>query len=163
MSDIVERLRHTSGFRQIGWAELDEAADEIEALRELLRRCRSERDELVDDLYGRIRELQENGERLREIADEAVRTQQDMIEAVAGPLRAEIIRLRDELASKSAPGIDASARCVDPVAWMTRESAYRLQRGGNSKGAVPVHCAQSATADIPLYAAAMRQAPCKRR
>lgn len=35
--------------------------------------------------------------------------------------------------------------------WMTRESEWRLARGGNSKGAVPVHGKQSATAVVPLY------------
>jgi hypothetical protein len=74
----------------------------------------------IEHLRAHISELQENGQRLREIADAAVRDQRDMIEAVAGPLRAEIIRLRDALASKSAPGIDASAGCVEPVAWECR-------------------------------------------
>ena len=39
----------------------------------------------------------------------------------------------------------------EPVAWMSRESAYRLKHGGNSKGAVPVHAKQSNASKIPLY------------
>jgi hypothetical protein len=41
-----------------------------------------------------------------------------------------------------------------PVAWITRESLARLQRGGNeSRGTVPVHVQRSNIATIPLYAA----------
>lgn len=42
-------------------------------------------------------------------------------------------------------------RPVRPRAWMTRESALRMQGGGNAKGAVPVHGKRSSAAVIPLY------------
>ena len=35
--------------------------------------------------------------------------------------------------------------------WMTRESERRLAKGGNCKGAVPVHGKPSSTAIVPLY------------
>ncbi|NHZ94600.1 DUF551 domain-containing protein [Massilia sp. CCM 8734] len=35
--------------------------------------------------------------------------------------------------------------------WMTHESRYRLQDGGNCKGAVPVHGKKSSTAKLPLF------------
>lgn len=40
---------------------------------------------------------------------------------------------------------------AEPVAWVTNESLQRLQAGGNSKGAVPIHRSPSATATTPLY------------
>ena len=40
---------------------------------------------------------------------------------------------------------------AEPVAWVTNESLQRLQAGGNSKGAVPMHRSPSATATTPLY------------
>ena len=39
----------------------------------------------------------------------------------------------------------------EPVAWITRESKWRLTGGGNSIGTVPVHAKQSNIASIPLY------------
>ena len=39
----------------------------------------------------------------------------------------------------------------EPTYWMTWESKYRLEQGGNAKGAVPVHAKRSSTAIIPLY------------
>jgi chromosome segregation ATPase len=59
-----------------------------------------ERDDLKSDLIAMQRErdeLRENGDRLLDVADSAVAHQQDMIEAVASPLRDTIVRLRDEL------------------------------------------------------------------
>ena len=133
----------------------------------------------IDKLRAHIRELQENGDRLREIADAAVRDQRDMIEAVAGPLRAEIIRLRAALhevlvrwlddadprelphvveqaraalASKSAPAIDASVGCVDPVAWwIPKAEQFALAK--------PDGCRPFAKAWEPLYAAPQQRQP----
>jgi len=97
MTDLIERLRFVCQTGDL----LDTAADEIERLRAALAEARKDRqiteDATADEVHilkAYISELQENGERLRLIADEAVRTQREMIEAVAGPLRAEIIRLR---------------------------------------------------------------------
>jgi hypothetical protein len=139
----------------------------------------------IDKLRAHIRELQENGDRLREIADAAVRDQRDMIEAVAGPLRAEIIRLRDALhevfvrwlddadprelphvveqaraalASNSAPGIDTSAGCVEPVAWMKPEGELGFPDVVTERfrARAPLSC-QHCT--IPLYAAPQQRQP----
>ena len=49
-------------------------------------------------------------------------------------------RLREEL-----------CKGQEPVAWMTNESRYRLRKGGNCKGAVPVHQTKSNISIIPLY------------
>lgn len=38
-----------------------------------------------------------------------------------------------------------------PMGWITYESTRRLLRGGNIKGAVPIHAKKSATAEIPVY------------
>jgi hypothetical protein len=38
-----------------------------------------------------------------------------------------------------------------PIAYVTRESLWRLQRGGNCKGAVPMHLKPSVVANIGLY------------
>ena len=39
----------------------------------------------------------------------------------------------------------------EPVAWMSKESEYRLRKGGNSRGTVPVHKERSVASRIPLY------------
>ena len=39
----------------------------------------------------------------------------------------------------------------EPYAWMTTESEWRLNGGGNGKGAVPVHKNKSHKSKIPLY------------
>ena len=41
---------------------------------------------------------------------------------------------------------------MKPIGWITPESVSRLQRGGNSKGTVPMHEKQSSVASIPVYA-----------
>ena len=139
----------------------------------------------IEHLRAEIRELQENGDRLREIADAAVRDQRDMIEAVAGPLRAEIIRLRAALhevlvrwlddadprelphvveqaraalASNSAPGIDTSAGCVEPVAWMKPEGELGFPDVVTERfrARAPLSC-QHCT--VPLYAAPQQRQP----
>jgi len=38
-----------------------------------------------------------------------------------------------------------------PVAWISRESLWRLKQGGNHAGVVPVHAKRSHTSCIPLY------------
>jgi len=54
----------------------------------------------------------------------------------------EALRILDAALSQPDP---------EPTYWMTWESKYRLDRGGNAKGAVPVHAKRSRTAIIPLY------------
>jgi hypothetical protein len=124
------------------WGVLDDAADEIERLR------------------AHIHELQENGDRLREIADAAVRDQRDMIDAATDPLWDEIHTLRDALASKSAPGIDASAGCVEPVAWINPDSLAFLHAAGSREASanVWIYRAQSVGV-VPLYAATQQRQP----
>ena len=39
----------------------------------------------------------------------------------------------------------------EPLAWMSKESKWRLKQGGNSKGAVPVHKNKTTISKIPLY------------
>lgn len=52
----------------------------------------------------------------------------------------------------AAPAVGAQVdRRVRPFAWMTGESARRLKRGGNGKGAVPVHGERSGLAKLPVY------------
>jgi len=38
-----------------------------------------------------------------------------------------------------------------PVAWISRESLWRLKQGGNHAGVVPVHAKRSNTSYIALY------------
>lgn len=54
-----------------------------------------EADAEIYQLHERIRELRENGDRLKECADSAARHAHEMVDIVADPLRAEIIRLID--------------------------------------------------------------------
>jgi uncharacterized coiled-coil DUF342 family protein len=126
MPDIVERLRTLEGWNTTGpKALMFEAADEIKklrtenaAIRELMNnynlggwtdsltlikerdKLQIKSDDLKSDMIAMQRErdeLRENGDRLRAVADSAVAHQQDMIEAVAGPLRDTIDKLRKEL------------------------------------------------------------------
>lgn len=46
---------------------------------------------------------------------------------------------------------DGLGHLPTPAVWMTRESWRRLWRGGNSKGAVPVHSKRSAASEIGFY------------
>lgn len=39
----------------------------------------------------------------------------------------------------------------DPIGYMTAESVMRLRRGGNVRGAVPIHAAKSNVATIKIY------------
>ena len=41
----------------------------------------------------------------------------------------------------------------EPIAWISKESLYRLSKGGNSNGTVPVHVKQSIASNTPLYTA----------
>ena len=44
------------------------------------------------------------------------------------------------------------ALAVEPFGWVSRESIYRIKRGGNgSKGTVPIHAKASSISRIPLY------------
>lgn len=47
--------------------------------------------------------------------------------------------------------LEQPAPSVEPFAWITHESVYRLQKGGNHKGTVPVHKVRSHTAKIPVH------------
>ena len=39
----------------------------------------------------------------------------------------------------------------EPVAWISKESEYKLKQGGNIRGSVPVHAIKSSVSKIPLY------------
>lgn len=46
-----------------------------------------------------------------------------------------------------------------PIGWITDESIYRLERGGNdSKGTVPIHKSRSYVAKTPVLLAAQAEA-----
>jgi hypothetical protein len=70
----------------------------------------------------------------------------------------EIIRLRAALASKSAPVIDASAGCVEPVGHVHREG-----KRADGKPWMAAYFAQDGTNDLPdgmpLYAAPQQRQP----
>ena len=47
----------------------------------------------------------------------------------------------------------------EPLAWMSKESKWRLKQGGNSKGAVPVHKNKTTISKIPLYTTPPQRKP----
>ena len=52
------------------------------------------------------------------------------------------------------PRDTAAAQVQVPFAWITRESYWRLKRGGNgARGTVPIHAAYSHVACMPLFTA----------
>ena len=71
------------------------SASEDDAKR-LAAELQSHNDEVVS-LRAQVESLRENGDRLLAVADSAVEHQRDMIEAVAGPLRAEVDALKKNL------------------------------------------------------------------
>ena len=56
-----------------------------------------------------------------------------------------------EAATALRTALEQPAPSVEPFAWITHESVYRLQKGGNHKGTVPVHKVRSHTAKIPVH------------
>lgn len=76
------------------------------------------------------------------MSDSALWNEFVALERERDSLRAENELLRAEI---------NAMRRQEPYVWMTSESKWRLQNGGNCKGAVPVHKKKSNASNIPLY------------
>lgn len=116
-------------------------ASEDDAKR-LAAELQSHNDEVVS-LRAQVDALRENGDRLLAVADSAVEHQREMIEAVAGPLRAEVESLRADaqryrlllsLAVQSAdalgPTFQITIRRSDLLGVEKSIDAARAEQGG---------------------------------